>query len=114
MLFAVHISDGVLNAPWQAAGFLGAGMLLALEAWRLRDEEVPQIALLTAAFFIASLMHIRVGPTSVHLLLNGLAGVLLGGRAALAIGVGLLLQAILVGHGGFYTLGVNTCVMGLP
>src|SRR5207237_811806 len=28
--------------------------------------------------------------------------------------VGLALQAILFGHGGFTTLGVNTCVMALP
>src|SRR5207302_7243319 len=61
-----------------------------------------------------SLIHIRVGPTSIHLLLTGLVGVLLGPRAPLAIFVGLLLQAFLIGHGGYYTLGVNTCVMTLP
>jgi cobalt/nickel transport system permease protein len=80
----------------------------------VRDEEIPRIALLTAAFFVASLVHVRVGPTSVHLLLNGLVGVLLGGRAALAIGVGLALQALLIGHGGYNTLGVNTCILALP
>jgi ABC-type Co2+ transport system permease subunit len=48
------------------------------------------------------------------LLLNGLVGVVLGRRAALAIPVGLFLQAALIGHGGFSTLGVNSCVMVLP
>jgi cobalt/nickel transport system permease protein len=72
------------------------------------------VALLTAAFFVASLVHVRVGPTSAHLLLNGLVGVLLGWRAGLAIPVGLFLQAALIGHGGFTTLGVNACVMTLP
>jgi cobalt/nickel transport system permease protein len=72
------------------------------------------VALLTAAFFVASLVHIQVGPTSAHLLLNGLVGVVLGWRAALAIPVGLFLQAALIGHGGFLTLGVNSCVMVLP
>src|SRR5262249_45378978 len=38
----------------------------------------------------------------------------LGWRAALAIPVGLFLQAALFGHGAFSTLGVNAVVMGLP
>ena len=114
MLFAVHISDGVLTAPWLLAGFALAALLLWLAAWRMRDEEIPRIAILTAAFFVSSMIHIRVGPTSIHLLLTGLVGVLLGRRAALAIAVGLLLQMMLIGHGGWSTLGVNTCVMTLP
>jgi cobalt/nickel transport system permease protein len=82
--------------------------------YRVRDEEIPRIALMTAAFFVASLIHIRVGPTSVHLLLNGLVGVVLGRRAGLAIPLGLFLQAALLGHGGFTSLGVNACVMTAP
>src|SRR5205807_293431 len=113
-LWAVHISDGVLAWPWWSGGFALAGVLALIGAWRIRDEEIPQVALLTAAFFVASLIHVRVPPTSVHLLLNGLVGVILGCRAALAIPVGLFLQAALLGHGGFSTLGINSCVMTLP
>jgi cobalt/nickel transport system permease protein len=111
---AVHISDGVLSAPWLIGGALLAGVLMLLAMYRVRDEEIPRIALLTAAFFVASLIHVRLGPTSVHLLLNGLVGVMLGWRAALAIPVGLALQAILLMHGGFSSLGVNCCIMTLP
>ena len=114
MLFAVHISYGVLTAPWIAGGFVLAALLLWLATRRLQDEEIPRIAILTAAFFISSLIHIRVGPTSIHLLLTGLVGVLLGPRAPLAIFVGLLLQASLIGHGGLDALGVNACVMTVP
>jgi cobalt/nickel transport system permease protein len=113
-LLAVHISDGVLTAPWSAAGFALAGLLALVGAWRMRDDEIPRVAVLTAAFFVASLIAVRVGPTSVHLLLNGLVGVILGRRALLAIPVALFLQAALLGHGGFTSLGVNSCVMGLP
>src|SRR5438270_4021392 len=112
--WAVHISDGVLTGPWLAAGFAGAALLLWSACYRVRDDEIPRIALLTSAFFVASLIHIRVGPTSVHLLLNGLVGAVLGRRAALAIPVGLFLQAALLGHGGLTTLGVNSCVLALP
>ena len=113
-LFAVHISDGILEWPWLFGGFAVAGFLAAFGAWRIRDEEIPHVAVMTAAFFVASLVHVRVPPTSVHLLLNGLVGVVLGRRAALAIPVGLFLQAALLSHGGFTTLGVNSCVMALP
>src|SRR5215470_13163727 len=105
---AVHISDGVLAVPWLGGGFALAALLVVIGALYVRDEEIPRIALLTAAFFVASLLHIRVGPTSVHLLLNGLVGAVLGRRAPLAILVGLFLQVALIGHGGFLTLGVNT------
>lgn len=113
-LLAVHISDGVLARNWILGGWLLAGLLVVWAAWRIRDEEIPQVALLTAAFFVASLLHIPMGPTSAHLLLNGLVGIVLGRRAMLAIPVGLFLQAVLIGHGGLTTLGVNSCVMGLP
>jgi cobalt/nickel transport system permease protein len=112
--FAIHISDGVLRAPWLAVGFVVAGLLVLLAAYRVRDEEIPRIALLSAAFFVATLMHLPLGPTRVHLLLNGLVGVVLGRRAPLAIMMGLALQAVLLGHGGFTTIGVNACVMTLP
>jgi cobalt/nickel transport system permease protein len=114
MLWAVHISDGVLSTPWLAGGFALAAILLWLGAWRIRDEEIPRVAILTAAFFVSSLIHIRVYPTSIHLLMVGLVGVLLGRRAVLAIFAGLILQAWLLQHGGFYVLGVNTCVMTAP
>jgi cobalt/nickel transport system permease protein len=112
--WAVHISDGVLRNPWLAGGFALAGLLTLVAAYRVRDEEIPRIALLSAAFFVSSLLHVRLGPTSVHLLLNGLVGVVLGRRAPLAILIGLGLQAALLGHGGFWTIGVNACVMALP
>ena len=91
-----------------------AGLLTAAAMYKVRDEEIPRIALMTAAFFVASLIHVPIGPTSVHLLLNGLLGVVLGRRAPLAVLLGLTLQAVLLGHGGFTTIGVNTCVMALP
>jgi cobalt/nickel transport system permease protein len=114
-LLAVHISDGILSVPWQAAGFAGAAILIGVGVWRIRDDEIPRIALLTAAFFVASSIHVPVGNvTSVHLLLNGLVGVVLGRRAGLAVAVGLLLQVALLQHGGWLTLGINTCIMALP
>jgi cobalt/nickel transport system permease protein len=113
-LFAVHISDWVLSDLTVVVGFLTASVLLVPAVLRVRDEEIPRIALLTAAFFVSSSIHVKVGPTSVHLLLNALVGVVLGRRAPLAIAVGLLLQVVLLAHGGYTTLGVNITVISLP
>jgi cobalt/nickel transport system permease protein len=113
--FAVHISDGMLQPSWEWGGMAVAALLALFGAWRIRDEEIPRVALLTAAFFVASLIHVPVpGGPKTHLLLNGLLGVILGRRALLAVPVGLALQAALFGHGGFLSLGVNSVVMGLP
>jgi cobalt/nickel transport system permease protein len=69
---------------------------------------------MSAAFFVASLVHVPVGPSNVHLILNGLLGIVLGWAAVPAIFVGLLLQAMFFGYGGITVLGVNTVIMGLP
>src|SRR4051812_20489571 len=113
-LLAVHIADNVLDLPWLLGGFAVAAVLVWIGSWRIRDEEIPQVALLTAAFFLASSIHLPLGPGSVHVLLNGLVGVVLGRRACLAIPIALLLQCLLLQHGGLYALGVNSCVMTLP
>jgi cobalt/nickel transport system permease protein len=113
-LLAVHISDNVLQTYAWILGLCLFAPFLAHAMFRVGDEEIPRISLLTAAFFVASSIHVRIPPTSVHLLLNGLVGVVLGRRAALSIVIGLALQALLLGHGAFTTLGVNAFVLTIP
>lgn len=110
----MHITDGVLSIPVLAAGYAVAGGMCALGARKIRDEEIPRVALLTAAFFVVSTIRVQAGVTSVHLVLNGLIGVLLGTRAFLVFPIGLTLQALLLFHGGFTTIGVNACIFGIP
>lgn len=114
-MWAIHISDGFLSAPWWVGGWVVAAGLFFLGAWRVRDEDLPRIALLTAAFFIASLIHVPVpGGPRTHLLLTGLLGVILGRHAAVAVPIGLFLQAALFMHGGYTSLGINSCIMTAP
>lgn len=113
-LWALHIADGVLAPGWNLAGFIVAGIFALWAMFKVREEDIPRIALLAAAFFVVSLIHIRIGPTSAHLLLSGLLGVILGPQVVLAIPVALALQVILIAHGGYLTLGVNTCILAIP
>lgn len=110
----VHIADGVLPAWMLAAGFLATSVLLYFSLYKIDAEEIPKISLVTAALFVASLAHFPVGPTSVHLLLDGLAGMMLGRRAFVSVFVALALQAAFFQHGGLTALGINALNMGIP
>jgi cobalt/nickel transport system permease protein len=96
------------------AGWAVGGLGVAVGLKKLTPERVPQTALLAAAFFVASLIHVPVGPSSAHLILNGLLGLILGWEAFPAILVGLSLQAVFFQFGGVTALGVNTTIMALP
>lgn len=115
-LLAVHLSDGALTTAWWAPGFAGLVLLLLVAAWKLHEEDIPRIGVLTAAFFVASSIHVPlfVLPASVHLILNGLVGVVLGRRAPIAVAIGITLQYYLLGHGGQTTIGINSCLIALP
>ena len=110
----MHISEGVLSAP-----VLGAGMVLAVAGTavglkKLEEDKIPKAAILSAAFFVASLIHVPIGPSSVHLILNGILGLILGWAAFPVILIALLLQGVLFQFGGITTLGVNTVIMATP
>jgi cobalt/nickel transport system permease protein len=110
----LHISEGVLSTPVLAGGaaLAAAGLVVGLRG--LKTERIPQVAVLSSAFFVGSLIHVPAGPVSVHLVLNGISGVILGWAAFPSILVGLALQALLFQFGGITVLGVNTVVMASP
>ncbi|MCF8104872.1 MAG: cobalt transporter CbiM [Desulfohalobiaceae bacterium] len=110
----MHISEGLLSPPILVSG---AVLCLCGTAYGLKKmdaDEVPRTGILTAAFFVASLIHVPIGPASIHLLLVGLAGILLGWSCFPALLVALFLQALFFQYGGLTVLGVNTVNMALP
>ena len=110
----VHISEGILANELWIAGSVLTCIILAYALSRIKVEEIPKISLVTSGLFIASLIHIPIGPASVHLILAGLAGVLLGIGAFPSVFIAVLLQALLFQHGGITTIGINTLNIGLP
>ncbi len=110
----MHISDGVLSAPAWIGGYVISAAIVAVTTRKMNPQDIPKTAVMTSIFFVASLIHIPLGPTSVHLILNGLVGIILGPVAFFSIMIGLLLQAFLFQHGGITTIGVNSVMMGLP
>ncbi len=110
----MHISEGVLSASVLGTGMALTAVGTAIGLRKVDYDRIPQVAILSAAFFVASLVHVPIGPSNVHLILNGLMGIFLGWVAFPAILVGLILQALLFQYGGLTTLGVNTLIMALP
>ncbi len=110
----MHISEGVLSAPVLVSGAVLAAGGIAVGLKRMDYDRIMSVAILSAAFFVGSLVHVPVGVGSAHLILNGLLGVVLGWAAFPSIFVALLLQAVLFQFGGLTVLGVNTFNMAAP
>jgi cobalt/nickel transport system permease protein len=110
----MHISEGVLSGPVLISGGALAAAGTAVGLKKLDYDRIARAGILSAAFFVASLIHVPIGPANAHLILNGLVGLLLGWAAFPAILVALVLQAMLFQFGGITALGVNTIIMALP
>jgi len=110
----MHISEGVLSAPVLLSGGALTVVGTAIGLKKLDYDHMAQVGILSSAFFMASLIHVPIGPSSVHLLLNGIVGLLLGWGAFPAILVGLALQAMFFQFGGITVLGVNTLNVAGP
>ena len=110
----MHIPDGILTGPGMAVTSAAAAAGVAIALAKLDYRQIPRVGVLSAVFFIASLIHIPIGPASVHLLLTGLIGCLLGWAAFAALAAAMLLQAIVFSHGGLTSLGTNVLITALP
>lgn len=110
----MHISEGILSPSVLAVGFAVSATGTAIGLKKMKIEKISQVAVISSAFFVASLIHIPIGPANAHLIMNGLMGILLGWMAFPAILVVLMLQALVFQYGGFTVLGVNTFIMAAP
>lgn len=110
----MHLADGILPAPYLVGAAVPALAGVAYGLRRTPDARIPRVAAVSAALFVASLIHVPIGVTSVHLVLNGLAGLLLGWSVLPALAVALTLQALFFGHGGITVIAVNLLILGVP
>ena len=86
----MHIPDGFLPPQVCLAGYALTGgvtwyCLRQIKSDRYTQANIPKASLLTAAFFVGSSINLPLPPASVHLVLNGLLGALLGWYAWPAI-----------------------------
>ena len=109
----MHISDGGLSTAVCAVGYAASAVGIAFAVKGTKEEDIPKISLMAGTFFAISLIMIPIPPSSVHPLMCGLIGIIVGRRAPLAFFPALLLQALLFQHGGITTLGANTLMLSI-
>ncbi|WP_422748223.1 energy-coupling factor ABC transporter permease [Mycobacterium sp. WMMD1722] len=116
---AMHMSDGIVNAPVSMLfGMLALGAV-AFSAVRARaelDERAVPLAGLVAAFvFAVQMVNFPILPgVSGHLLGGALAAILVGPyTGVLCIAIVLVVQALLFADGGVTALGTNIVNMGV-
>jgi cobalt/nickel transport system permease protein len=110
----MHISEGVLSGPVLISSAALAAVGTGIGLKKLDYDQIAKAGMLSAAFFVASLIHVPIGPSNAHLILNGLVGILLGWAAFPVILVALVLHGVFFQFGGITTLGINTIIMALP
>ena len=116
---AMHMSDGLVNAPTSVVFGALAIAAVALCAWKARaelDERTVPLAGLVAAFiFAVQMINFPILPgVSGHLLGGALAAILVGPyTGVLCIAIVLVVQSLLFADGGVTALGMNITNMAL-
>ncbi len=116
---AMHMSDGIVNAPTSLGFGVLAIVALAVCAWRARSElderTVPLAGLVAAFIFAVQMVNFPILPgVSGHLLGGALAAILVGPfTGALCVAIVLVVQSLLFADGGVTALGTNITNMAL-
>ncbi len=110
----MHIVEGVLSAPVLITGAVGTVIGTAWGLKRLNEENLAITGVLSATFFVASLVKVPVLVSSVHLMLGGLLAMVLGPLTFPAVLIAVVLQTVFFGFGGVLVLGVNVLNVALP
>jgi cobalt/nickel transport system permease protein len=119
---AMHISEGILPLPWAALWFAVAAPFVVLGVQRLNGlarEDLsfkPLVGLMAAVVFIISCMPIPVptAGTCSHPCGTAISAILAGPFISVLIStVALLIQALVMAHGGITTLGADIVSMGI-
>ncbi len=115
----MHIGEGILTVTTGGQAALLAGTIAAAAGTmvglrRLDEEQIPKAAVLGSAFFVASAIQVPMFGSSVHLVLSGLMGLVLGWAIFPTVLVALILQLTFFSIAGPTVLGMNTLIMALP
>jgi len=119
MTVAMHMSDGLVNAPTSLAFGLLAALVLAVAVRRARvdldDRTAPMAGLVTAFVFAVQMINFPILPgASGHLLGGALVAILVGPWVgSLCIAIVLVVQSILFADGGLTALGLNVTNMAI-
>ena len=116
---AMHMSDGIVNAPTSVVFLVIAVVAIGICAVKARNElderTVPLAGLVAAFIFAVQMVNFPILPgVSGHLLGGALAAILVGPyTGGLCIAIVLIVQALLFADGGITALGTNITNMAV-
>jgi cobalt/nickel transport system permease protein len=119
VVVAMHMSDGLVNAPTALGFAVLAVLVLAVAVTRARadldDRTAPMAGLVTAFVFAVQMINFPILPgASGHLLGGALVAILVGPWVGtLCIAIVLVVQGLLFADGGLTALGTNITNMAI-
>ena len=119
MVVAMHMSDGIVNAPtsliFGAISILYVGYAVVRARADLDDRTAPMAGLVTAFVFAVQMINFPILPgASGHLLGGALVAILVGPWVGtLCITIVLVVQSLLFADGGITALGTNVFNMAI-
>lgn len=115
----MHIPDGLMAPVVAAIGWGEFALVFAaalfLSGKKLKDRNLPRIAVLSAGIFVAQMIDFPIGGgTTGHLIGGTLMAILVGpSLSILGMTVILVIQALMFGDGGLTALGLNELNMAV-
>ena len=115
----MHIPDGLMDPTVSAIGWIEflvvLGAVLLLAGNRVKEKNLPRVAVLSAGIFVAQMLNFPVGGGTTGHLVGGALFAIIAGPMVAIIGmtVVLLIQALMFGDGGLTALGLNALNMAV-
>lgn len=115
----MHIPDGLMDPVVAGLGWLEfvvvAAVAVYLSGKKVRDKDLPRVAVLCAGIFVAQMLNFPVGGgTTGHLIGGALLAIMVGPVVAIVgMTVILLIQALMFGDGGLTAFGLNAVNMAI-
>jgi cobalt/nickel transport system permease protein len=115
----MHIPDGLMDPTVSAIGWIEflvvLGAVLLLAGNRVKEKNLPRVAVLSAGIFVAQMLNFPVGGGTTGHLVGGALFAIIAGPTVAIIGmtVVLLIQALMFGDGGITALGLNALNMAV-
>lgn len=115
----MHIPDGLMDPAVAAIGWAQFAMVVAIALFlsrtRIKDKDLPRIAVLAAGIFVAQMLNFPIGGGTTGHLIGGALFAILAGPVVAVIGmtVILLIQALMFGDGGLTAFGLNAVNMAV-
>lgn len=115
----MHIPDGLMDPTVSAIGWIEflvvLGAVLLLAGNRIKEKNLPRVAVLSAGIFVAQMLNFPIGGGTTGHLVGGALFAIIAGPMVAVIGmtVVLLIQALMFGDGGITALGLNALNMAV-